>query len=207
MQTTTSFQAILDQAVGVLKGKGVVAFPTDTLYGLGADAFSVEAVDRVFEIKGRPKEMALPILLGTQDDLEKVAIEIPEVTWTLVKAFWPGPLTLILHKSPAVPQIVSGGKESIAVRMPNHEVPLYLVQKLGRPITGTSANPSGAANPASADEVRELLGTKVDYIVDVGPATSGASSTILDLTQSTPRIVRAGPVSYESLQAICSSVL
>ncbi len=207
MQTTTIFQAILDEAVDVLKRKGVVAFPTDTLYGLGADALSVEAVDRVFEIKGRPKEMALPILLGTQDDLEKVAIEIPEVTWTLVNVFWPGQLTLILRKSPAVPQIVSGGKESIAVRMPNHEVPLYLVQKLGRPITGTSANPSGAANPASADEVRELLGAKVDYIVDVGPATSGAPSTILDLTQSTPRIVRAGPVSYESLQAICSNVL
>ena len=206
MQTTTTFQTILDEAVDVLKGKGVVAFPTDTLYGLGADAFSIEAVDQVFEIKGRPKEMALPILLGTPSDLEKVAIEIPELTWTLVQTFWPGPLTLILRKSSAMPKIVSGGKESIAVRMPNHNVPLYLVQKLGRPITGTSANPSGAANPASADEVQELLGAKVDYIVDGGPATSGTPSTIVDLTESTPRIVRAGSVSYESLQAVCSNL-
>ena len=185
-----------------------MAFPTDTLYGLGADAFCDQAVSRVFDIKGRPSDMALPILLGSAQDLQKVAINIPDMAWRLVERFWPGPLTLILEKSSRVPRILTGGKDSVAVRMPDHHVPLTLVRQLGSPITGTSANPGGGPDPITADDVRLLLGEKVDYIVDGGPATRGSPSTILDLTTETnPRIVRPGAIAHDALQSFCSTPL
>ena len=185
-----------------------MAFPTDTLYGLGADAFCDQAVSRVFDIKGRPSDMALPILLGSAHDLQKVAINIPDMAWRLVERFWPGPLTLILEKSSQVPRIITGGKDSVAVRMPDHHVPLTLVRELGSPITGTSANPSGGPDPITAYDVRLLLGEKVDYVVDGGSATRGSPSTILDLTTETnPRIVRLGAIAHDALQSFCSTPL
>ncbi len=180
-----------------------MAFPTDTLYGLGADAFCVEAVGRVFEIKGRSSDMALPLLLGSIQDLEWVTADIPDLAWALAERFWPGPLTLILKKSPEVPLAVTGGRDSVAVRLPNHRVPLTLVQELGRPITGTSANPSGGPDPITAEDVRRLLGGKVDYIVDGGPTSVAAPSTIVDLTSPMPRLVRPGAIDYQSIQSVC----
>jgi len=185
-----------------------VAFPTDTLYGLGADAFCEQAVSRVYDIKGRSGDMALPVLLGSTQDLKKVAINITDMAWKLVEHFWPGPLTLILEKSPQVHSIVTGGRDSVAVRMPDHYVPLTLVQELGSPVTGTSANPSGGPDPVAAVDVRRLLGEKVDYVVDGGPATRGSPSTILDLTTRTnPRIVRLGAITHDALQPFCSTPL
>ena len=208
MRTSTALHRAIEEAASILKRKGVVAFPTDTLYGLGADAFCDQAVSRVFDIKGRPSNMALPVLLGNTQDLEKVAIDISDMAWRLVGRFWPGPLTLILKKSSQVPRIVTGGKDSVAVRMPDHYVPLTLVRELGSPITGTSANPSGSPDPITADDVRLLLGEKVDYIVDGGPATKGSPSTILDLTTETnPRIVRSGAIARDALQSFCSTPL
>ena len=184
-----------------------MAFPTDTLYGLGADAFSAKAVSRVFEIKGRPGDMALPLLLGGAQDLELVTTDIPDTAWALVQHFWPGPLTLILNKAPAVPPIVTGGKNSVAVRMPDHHVPLALIRELGRPIIGTSANPTGGPDPVTAEDVRSLLGERVDYIVDGGPTTLGGPSTVLDLTEATPRLVRQGTIEHRSLWSIYSKPL
>ena len=185
-----------------------MAFPTDTLYGLGADAFCERAVSRVYDIKGRSGDMALPVLLGSTQDLQKVAINITDMAWKLVEHFWPGSLTLILEKSPQVNPIVTGGRDSIAVRMPDHHVPLTLVQELGSPVTGTSANPSGGPDPVTADDVRLLLGEKIDYVVDGGPATKGSPSTILDLTTRTnPRIVRLGAIAHDALQSFCSTPL
>ena len=203
MSPTTPFRTEIEEAVRVLRQKGVVAFPTDTLYGLGADAFCVEAVTRVFGIKGRPGDAGLPLLLGSVQDLERVATNIPELAWDLVEHFWPGALTLILRKSPAVPCAATGGKESIAVRMPDHPVPLALVGELGRPITGTSANPSGGPDPVTSEDVRRLLGNAVDYVVDGGPATAGKASTIVDLTGSGPKFVRQGAITYDSIRSIC----
>ena len=204
--TGTPLNRAIEEAVSVLRKKGVVAFPTDTLYGLGADAACVEAVGRVFEIKGRSHDMALPLLLGNIHDLEWVTTDIPDVAWALVDRFWPGPLTLILRKSPQVPHVVTGGKDSVAVRMPDHHVPLSLVRELGRPITGTSANPSGGPDPITAEDVRELLEGKVDYIVDGGSATVGSPSTIVDLTESRPRLVRRGAIASQ-VETICSMSL
>ena len=184
-----------------------MAFPTDTLYALGADAFHVEAVGRVFEIKGRASDVPLPLLLASVDELEQVSIDIPDLAWALASRFWPGPLTLVLKSSPEVPQIVTAGKQSIAVRMPNHHVPLALIRDLGRPITGTSANPSGGPDPVTADDVRRSLGTKVDYIVDGGPAPVATPSTIVDLTGARPRLVRQGAIPWESLCSACATPL
>ena len=208
MTASIALQRAIDEAVSILRRKGVVAFPTDTLYGLGADAFCEQAVSRVYDIKGRSGDMALPVLLGSTQDLQKVAINITDMAWMLVEHFWPGPLTLILEKSPQVHPIVTGGRDSVAVRMPDHHVPLTLVRELGSPVTGTSANPSGGPDPVTADDVRLLLGEKVDYIVDGGPATEGSPSTILDLTTRTnPRIVRLGAITHDTLQSFCSTPL
>ena len=166
MPETAPLQKAIDKAVEVLRDGGVVAFPTDTLYGLGADAFREDAVERVFEIKGRPSEMALPLLLGGARDLELVATDIPDSAWALVARFWPGPLTLILKSAPEVPAIVTGGGATVAVRVPNHPVPLQLTRRLGRPITGTSANVTGGPDPKTAEDVKRALGDKVDYIIE-----------------------------------------
>ena len=183
-----------------------MAFPTDTLYGLGADAFCVEAVHRVFEIKGRSGEMALPLLLGDIQDLDRVSTDIPDLARALVERFWPGSLTLILRKSPEVPDVVTGGRDSVAVRMPDHHVPLALALQLGGPITGTSANRSGGPNPVTAEDVRNLLDQTPDYIVDDGPATAGRPSTVVDLMGPTPRLVRPGAIPYELLKSACSTL-
>ena len=206
MATSSVLQQSILDAVSVLKRKGVVAFPTDTLYGLGADAFCVEAVGRVFEIKGRSGEMALPLLLGDIQDLDRVSTEISDLARGLVERFWPGSLTLILRKSPEVPNVVTGGRDSVAVRMPDHHVPLALARELGGPITGTSANRSGGPNPVTAEDVRSFLGQTPDYVVDGGPATSGLPSTVVDLTSATPRLVRPGAIPHELLKSVCSTL-
>ena len=205
MATSEPSVRSMREAVNALKKGGVVAYPTDTLYGLGADPLCIPAVDRVFEIKGRPVDMALPLLLRSVDDLALVAAEVPDLAWTLAERFWPGPLTMVLRKSPWVPRKVSGGRGSIAVRMPDHSVPLALAGQLGRPITGTSANPSGGPDPVTARDVETLLGDRVDYILDGGPAPLGRPSTIVDLTGSRPSLVRAGAIPFSSIEAVFST--
>ena len=207
MLTSTALLTAINEAVSVLRTKGVVAFPTDTLYGLGANIFCDEAVNRVFQIKGRPHQVSLPVLIGNVHDLKRVTTDIPDVAWTMAERFWPGPLTLVLRKSPAVSYVVTGGKDSVAVRTPRHEVPLALIEALGSPITGTSANPTGGPDPVTADDVRRLLGEPVPYIVDGGPATVGTPSTIVDLTGPKPRLVRRGAIPDHVLQSVCTTSL
>ena len=208
LSETAALQKSIDEAVEALRDGGVVAFPTDTLYGLGADAFREDAVERVFEIKGRPSKMALPLLLGGARDLELVATDIPDSAWALVARFWPGPLTLILKSAPEVPAIVTGGGATVAVRVPNHPVPLQLTQRLGRPITGTSANVTGGPDPKTAEDVKRALGDRVDYIVEQSlgeqglgqiATTLGTPSTVLDLSGATPRLARQGAIHLDVL--------
>ncbi len=203
----TTLHEAIKEAVTVLRDAGVVAFPTDTLYGLGADIFNPLAVKRIFDLKGRLSATGLPVLVASNRGIGEVAVEVPEVAWKLVERFWPGPLTLVLKKSHKVPLIVTGAAETIAVRMPDHDIPRTLVQELGRPITGTSANPSGGPDPITADDVKRTLGDRVDYILDGGPAFLGLPSTIVDLAHPVPRLIRLGAIDEDAIRSCCSMEL
>lgn len=186
-------------AVLLLKVGGIVAFPTDTLYGLGVDAFNAAAVERVFLAKGRPLDQGLPVLLADASQLGLVAVSVSDQALALAERFWPGALTLVLQRSPDLPAVVSGGAATVAVRVPDHPVPLRLVRELGNPITGTSANKTGAPDPVTAEEVEAQLGPWLDYVIDLGPAPVGAPSTIVDMSGARPRILREGAISTAAI--------
>ena len=167
---TAYIRAYIDESVKILRQGGVIAYPTDTLYGLGADPFSPRGVARVFEVKGRPATKGLPLLLAEIEDMDQVVRVKPPMAMNLAQAFWPGPLTLVLPGAPKVPKEVSGGGEgTVALRVPNHPVPRALARGLGGPIIGTSANVSGGPDPVTAWDVEQMLGQAVDYILDGGP--------------------------------------
>ena len=201
MDTKLDLRDEIIRAVDILREEGVIAFPTDTLYGLGADVFSVRAIQRVFDIKHRTGDMGLPILISSLSELDLVATGVSDTAMDMANRYWPGPLSLVLKKSPDVPLVLSGGRDTVAVRMPNHSVPTALVHELGRPITGTSANPSGGRSTETAEDVRRTLGDRVDYILDGGPSTLGTPSTIVDVTGPVPRLIRPGAIPWESLAA------
>lgn len=197
---SSELQEEIKRGVVYLRRGGVVAFPTDTFYGLGADVFSVDAVMRVFRIKGRRSDIALPVLLADASELCEVAVDLPSYAHELAERFWPGALTLVLKRAPRIPALASGGGDTIGVRVPDHPVPRALVHELGAPVTGTSANPTGHAGVTSAQEVAHLLGDAVDYIIDGGRCRGGKPSTVLDLTGPTPRVVREGRLPLAALQ-------
>ena len=198
--TSQSATTDIATAVETLRAGGLVAYPTDTLYGLGADALNEAAVERVFEAKGRPQGMPLPLLISDAGQLPMVAASVPASALALAEAFWPGGLTLVLPVSDAVPPLVTARGWKVAVRLPDHPVPRSLAEGLGRPITGTSANRSGGPEPRTAAGVREALGDTVDVVLDMGPSPAGRSSTVLDVTTEQPRILRLGAVSQEEIE-------
>ena len=193
----------VEAAISVLMDGGVIAVPTDTLYGLAASAFDEAAVDRLFRIKGRPKSMALPLLLADPADMTAYAVDSPEVALRLAETFFPGPLTLVLRKGSNVPDVVTGGAPTVAVRVPDHWVPRAVVRGLGAPITGTSANRTGMPGLTTAEAVRQQLGDEIDYVVDGGRCPLGTPSTVLDVTGPAPIIVREGAVSRRRIEEIC----
>ena len=197
---------MVEKAVSTLKKGGLVAFPTDTLYALGAHAFIEEAVSRVYEAKGRPQGMALPLLLGTPADIDSVAVDVPQSARVLADRFWPGAVTLILFKAPTVSDTITGGRDTVAVRVPSHPLALSLIEGAGAPLTGTSANRSGGPDPVSAEVVRENLGESVDVVLDEGPCSLAEASTIVDMTAQPPRIVRAGAVARSDLERFCPGI-
>jgi L-threonylcarbamoyladenylate synthase len=186
----------IGRAVGVLQSGGVVAFPTDTLYGLGADVFNEAALEKIYRIKGRPRALALPVLVDGWERVELVAGEVSEMARQLAQQFWPGPLTLVLPRRPGLSPLVTGGRDTVAVRQPDHWVPRELVSRLGRPITGTSANPSGGADLLTLAEVQDQLGDLADYIITAGPAPRGMPSTVVDVTGEQPRLLREGVLPF-----------
>ena len=181
----------IEKGVKILQKGGVIAFPTDTVYGLGADAFNCAAVERVFKIKNRSKRQQLPILIADIERLTTLAEPIPEITWFLARRFWPGGLTLVLPKIDTMPAYLAPGP-TIAVRIPNHPVCLALIQHLGDPIIGTSANISGRPAALTAEEVGQQLGGKIDLIINGGQCPGGKESTIIDITHEPPIILRQG---------------
>jgi L-threonylcarbamoyladenylate synthase len=196
----------IEKAVSILLQGGLVAFPTDTLYALGANAFIDTAVRRVYQVKHRPTGMALPLLLSNATGMGKVAVDIPQAAWDMAERFWPGALTLILHKGPAVSPVVTAGNDTIAVRVPNHPLALRLIDATGAPLTGTSANRFEESNPVTATEVRRQLGKELGLILDGGACPLEGASTIVDMTSDIPRIVRDGVLSTTLLSQICPGI-
>jgi L-threonylcarbamoyladenylate synthase len=190
-------QREIEEGVKILQKGGVIAFPTDTVYGLGADAFNSTAVERIYKIKNRPKHQQLPLLIAGAERLTTLADSIPEIAWFLARRFWPGGLTLVLPKTASLPAYLASGP-TIAVRVPDHPACLALIQRLGNPIIGTSANISGQPAALTAEEVGQQLGEKIDFIIKGGECPGGKESTVVDATREPPIILRQGIVpSYE----------
>ncbi|MSQ34049.1 MAG: threonylcarbamoyl-AMP synthase [Dehalococcoidia bacterium] len=199
-QGLAALESQLAQAVEVLRGGGLVAYPTDTLYGLGAHAFLEDAVAAVFSAKERPRHQGLPLLIAEAAQLTDLAAEVPDLAWRLAQAYWPGGLTLVLRSGPGIPAIVTGGQPTVALRVPDHPIPRELVRRLGAPLTGTSANKSGGPPPTTAEQVRKQLQAVVALIIDGGRCPLGQPSTIVDVTSRPPRILRIGAVSPSELR-------
>lgn len=194
----------ITECAAVLKNGGVAAFPTDTVYGLGACYDNIKAVENLFKKKKRDDRMALPLLLPDRSWISKLAIEIPGVAWDLVDRFMPGALTLILKKASIVPSLVSGGLDTVALRIPGHDITLRLIERTGCPITGTSANISGMPSTHTAAEVKQQFGNALDFILDGGKTPGGIESTIVDLTVENPVIRRFGAINRETIETVCA---
>ena len=190
------------RAVEIMQAGGVVAIPTDTLYGLAADALNPAAVEGVYVAKGRPSDMPLPVLVSDFAQAAQVAVfPAGEESFArrLASSYWPGSLTMVLPAAPGLPPRLTAGRDTIAVRMPDHPVPLALAAKLGRPITGTSANRSGEPDIADATELLRVLGPRVDGIIAVGPSPRGTASTIVSISENGIALLREGALPYQQI--------
>ena len=194
-------------AAEVLRRGGLVAFPTETVYGLGADAFNADAVKQIFVAKGRPLDNPIIVHIASVADLKALTTHVPEEASRLIEKFWPGPLTLILQKSPDVPDDVTGGLDTVAVRMPQNKIALALIKALGHPIAAPSANLSGRPSGTTAGHVLQDFAGKIDMILDGGPVTVGVESTVLDLSRKPPAILRPGAVTQEDLAPLLGRVV
>jgi len=200
MDRLAASSAGVDQAAAVLRAGGLVAFPTETVYGLGADARNPQAVARIFAAKGRPADHPLIVHLADAAQLSAWARDIPPAAWRLADAFWPGPLTLVLHRLPGVSDVVTGGLDTVALRVPGHPVALALLHAHGDGIAAPSANRYGRVSPTCADDVREELGDAVDLVLDGGRCPIGIESTIVDVSTPTVRILRPGAITERLLR-------
>jgi L-threonylcarbamoyladenylate synthase len=202
MPTVPATDFAVRRAADILRRGGLVAFPTETVYGLGADALSGDACARIFAVKRRPRFDPLIVHVLGVEALEPLCSGIDDRVRRLVDAFWPGPLTLVLPKTLRVPDIVTAGLPTVAVRAPSHPVARALLAAVDRPIAAPSANPFGYVSPTSAEHVEAQLGGEVDLILDGGPCEIGIESTIVDLSGERPILVRAGGVEVERLESI-----
>jgi len=196
-------QEQIRNGISVLKRGGLVVFPTDTVYGLGACFSSLPAVERIYQLKQRPRSVALPLLLADTAQISEVARVVPPVALLLARSFLPGALTMVLPRSKSVPDIVTGGGETIAVRIPAHPVAIALIKGVGMPIVGTSANVSGRPSALTAGEVFLQFSDRIDLVIDGGRCPGGIESTIVDVTGEVPRLLRPGAISREELERVC----
>ncbi len=194
--------ALIERAASVIRGGGLVAFPTETVYGLGADAFNPAAVENIFRAKGRPADNPLISHISEISQVRLLAREIPPEAERLMERFWGGPLTIILKKRPEVPAVVSAGLDTVSIRMPSHSVAHELIRRSGTPIAAPSANLSGSPSPTTAAHtVADMLG-RVDVIIDGGDSLIGLESTVVDMTCPVPTILRPGAVTAEDIASV-----
>lgn len=200
-------ESIIRQAGDVISQGGLVAFPTETVYGLGADALQSQAAVKIYQAKGRPSDNPLIIHIAKVDALSKIVETVPESAFLLAEKFWPGPLTIILPKSDCVPMDTTGGLNTVAVRMPDHPVALALIEAAGGYIAAPSANTSGRPSPTKAEHVAEDLMGRINMILDGGSVGIGLESTIIDLSGDVPTILRPGAITLEMLSEVLGRVV
>ncbi len=196
----------LVRAAELIRGGGLVAFPTETVYGLGANALDAHAVDRIFWAKGRPSTSPLIVHVDSVEMARSLVLDWPASAETLARRFWPGPLTLVLPKHPSIPDIVTAGLGTVGIRIPAHPIALDLIRRAGVPIAAPSANPFTRLSPTTAEHVRESLGGVVDLVLDGGPTRVGIESTVLSLAVSPPQLLRPGMVSQAEIEALIGPV-
>ena len=197
---------LLAHAASVIRRGGLVAFPTETVYGLGANALDAAAVARIFAAKGRPSFNPLIVHVPAVAQAQELVTDWPEVAEQLARAFWPGPLTLVLGKRDVVPDIVTAGLANVAVRVPSHPIALALLRAARRPIAAPSANRYTRLSPTTAAHVAASLGDAVDLVIDGGPTTVGIESTVVDVTGPVPRLLRPGMLGLDALRAVVGEV-
>jgi len=197
----------LDRAAEILRRGGLVAFPTETVYGLGADASNPKAIDRLYAVKRRPADHPVIVHFATPELAFSWAREVPPAARALAKRFWPGPLTLILKRSRLAPDCVTGGQDNVGLRVPSHPIAQRLLEAFGRGVAAPSANRFGAVSPTTAVHVRADLGADVDLVLEGGPSEVGIESTIVDLSGGAPAMLRPGHISKEQLEEAIGAVL
>jgi len=193
---------VIEQAAAILRQGGLVAFPTETVYGLGADARNAAAVARIFAAKGRPAGNPLIVHVADADAARGLVTEWPEAATRLAGRFWPGPLTLVLNKRDLLPDIVTAGGPTVALRVPAHPVALALIKAGGMPLAAPSANRSGNVSPTRAEHVWRGLNGRVEMVLDGGPTPGGIESTVVDVTTTPSRLLRPGPISPPEMEAV-----
>lgn len=193
-------------AASLLRAGKLVAFPTETVYGLGANALDAKAAARIFEAKGRPSTSPIIVHVSSMEMARMVATEWPAAAQDLAQKFWPGPLTLVVKKQAAIPPIVTAGLDTVGIRMPSHPVALALIESAHLPVAAPSANRFTQLSPTTAEHVRQGLGDRVDYILDGGPCAVGIESTVLSLAGATPVLLRPGGISREDIEAVIGPV-
>lgn len=204
---TEPAQEHIAAAAEILKRGGLVGIPTETVYGLGADALNEDACRRIYEAKGRPQDNPLIIHVANSSWLERYCENVPPSAYRLASEFWPGPLTMILPKKAVVPYRTTGGLETVGVRCPNHPVTLAVIEAAGVPIAAPSGNTSGRPSPTTAQDMMEDMDGKIDAVFDGGACSVGVESTIIDLTCTPPRLLRAGGLPLEDLQRVLGEVV
>jgi L-threonylcarbamoyladenylate synthase len=189
----------VEKAAAILRTGGLVAFPTETVYGLGADASNPAAVRKIFAAKGRPADHPVIVHIAGTSDLKHWAADVPRAAWLLAEKFWPGPLTMVLKRAAHVSDLITGGQDTVGLRVPSHPVAQQLLKAFGGGIAAPSANRFGRLSPTTAQHVREELGNAVDVVLDGGPCNIGIESTIVDLTHETPAVLRPGRISASQI--------
>jgi L-threonylcarbamoyladenylate synthase len=198
--------AALERAAELIRSGRLVAFPTETVYGLGANAFDPAAVARIFAVKGRPRQSPLIVHVDSIEMACTLVLEWSDAADRLARRYWPGPLTLVLPKRPSIPDIVTAGLPTVGLRVPSHPLALALIRAAGLPIAAPSANPFSELSPTTAEHVRQSLGDAVDLVLDGGPATVGIESTVLSLAGDEPLLLRPGVIPLPEIEALVGPV-
>ena len=206
MKLNSTDAELLSVAVQALKNGEVIGLPTETVYGLAADAMNVSAVRKIFALKGRPVDHPLIVHIADSSQLSTWAVDIPEEAFVLAQHFWPGPLTMILRKHPSVPDAVTGGQDTVGLRCPAHPLALVLLQQLGSGVAAPSANRFGRISPTTAQHVRNEFGDAVPVVLDGGECEVGIESTIIDLSSEQPRLLRPGMISQDDIESVIGTI-